>query len=215
MKVLFDVNIVLDLVLRDRSLAFPDSVKAYTWLRENNAQIFIAAASIPTIDYLLSTVLKKLKVKGKETPDKETFLKQVYSLYKVAKTPAYAKLDIRDTEDSLIIASATAHDDQMLVMSRDSKIKTRYPEKVMSPTEFLELVKNKKGDDAISFLPLKQINDAHQPGLDKAIDRVLASGWYLLGKEVKAFEQEYAAYTGTKHCIGVANVLEYLILIFK
>ena len=158
MKVLFDVNIVLDLALRDRSLDFPDSLKAYNWLRENNAQIYIAAASIPTIDYLLSTALNKLKDKGKETPDKEMFLKHVYSLYKVAKTPAYAKLDIRDTEDSLIIASAAAQDDQMLVMSRDSKIKTRYPEKVVSPTEFLEKVKNKNGNDVISFLPLKQFN---------------------------------------------------------
>ncbi len=213
MKVLFDVNIVLDLALRERSLAFPDSPKVYAWLRENNAQIFIAAASIPTIDYLLSTALKKRKDKGEETPDKKTFLKKVYSLYKVAKTPAYAKLDFRDAEDSLIIASANAHNDDMIVISRDGKIKTRHPEKVVSPKEFLEKVKNKKDNDIISFLPLKQINETFQPGLDKAIDRVLASGWYLLGKEVKAFEQEYANYIGTKHCIGVANGLDALRLI--
>lgn len=69
LKVLFDENIVLDIALRDRSLDFPDSLKVYTWLSENIAHIYIAAASTPTIDYLLSTAMKKLKNKGKETPD--------------------------------------------------------------------------------------------------------------------------------------------------
>jgi dTDP-4-amino-4,6-dideoxygalactose transaminase len=39
------------------------------------------------------------------------------------------------------------------------------------------------------------------------------SGWYILGGEVEAFEQEFAAYTGSKHCIGVGNGLEALQLI--
>jgi len=43
--------------------------------------------------------------------------------------------------------------------------------------------------------------------------RVMDSGWYILGGEVEAFEQEFAAYTGSKHCIGVGNGLEALQLI--
>ncbi|HDP70292.1 MAG TPA: DegT/DnrJ/EryC1/StrS family aminotransferase [Actinobacteria bacterium] len=215
MKVLFDVNIVLDLALRERSQNFPDSLKAYDWLREKNAQIFIAAASIPTIDYLLSMALKKSREKGEVTPNRKAFLEAVYAPYEIAKTPAYAKLDLMDTEDSLIIASASAQDDEMVVISRDEKIKTRYPKKVLTPTELLEKVKNPKEDNFIPFLPLKQINDAYQPQLDYAIDRVLASGWYLLGKEVQAFEEEYAYYIGTRHCIGVANGLDALRLILR
>lgn len=67
----------------------------------------------------------------------------------------------------------------------------------------------------IKFLDLKAINDSFEPELSNAIKRVLDSGWYLLGNEVKAFEQEYAEYTGTNHCIGVANGLDALRLIFK
>lgn len=67
----------------------------------------------------------------------------------------------------------------------------------------------------IKFLDLKAINDNFEPGLSNAVKRVLDSGWYLLGNEVKAFEQEYAEYIGTKHCIGVANGLDALRLIFK
>jgi dTDP-4-amino-4,6-dideoxygalactose transaminase len=46
---------------------------------------------------------------------------------------------------------------------------------------------------------------AHQTEIDEAIGRVNASGRYILGPEVEAFEAEFAAYVGVKHCVGVAN----------
>jgi dTDP-4-amino-4,6-dideoxygalactose transaminase len=67
----------------------------------------------------------------------------------------------------------------------------------------------------IKFLDLKKINDSFEPGLSDAIRRVLDSGWYLLGNEVKAFEKEYGQFIGVKHCIGVANGLDALRLILK
>lgn len=68
---------------------------------------------------------------------------------------------------------------------------------------------------SIKFLDLKKINDSFEPELSLAIKRVLDSGWYLLGNEVKAFEEEYAQYIGTKNCIGVANGLDALRLILR
>ena len=47
-----------------------------------------------------------------------------------------------------------------------------------------------------------------RPQLDAAYQRVMDSGWVLLGKELEAFESEYAASVGVKHCVGVANGLE-------
>jgi dTDP-4-amino-4,6-dideoxygalactose transaminase len=67
----------------------------------------------------------------------------------------------------------------------------------------------------IKFLDLKKINDSFEPLLSQAIKRVLDSGWYLQGKEVAAFEQEYAKYIGVQHCIGCANGLDALRLILK
>lgn len=67
----------------------------------------------------------------------------------------------------------------------------------------------------IKFLDIKSMNDAYQPELSEAINRVISSGWYLLGEEVKSFENEYANYIGTKHCIGVANGLDALRLILR
>lgn len=51
--------------------------------------------------------------------------------------------------------------------------------------------------------------------LDAAVARVLESGWYLLGKELQAFESEYAAFCEARHCVGVGNGLEALVLALK
>ncbi|MBO4515340.1 MAG: DegT/DnrJ/EryC1/StrS family aminotransferase [Lachnospiraceae bacterium] len=48
----------------------------------------------------------------------------------------------------------------------------------------------------------------------KALE-VLRSGWYVLGKEVKAFEEEFAAYVGAKHCVGLASGLDALWIAFR
>ena len=67
----------------------------------------------------------------------------------------------------------------------------------------------------IKVLDLKKVNERFRGEMDAAVKRVLDSGWYLLGKEVEACEQEFAAYCGTKHCMGVANGLDALTLILK
>lgn len=67
----------------------------------------------------------------------------------------------------------------------------------------------------IKFLDIQKITDSFEPELTEAVQRVVRSGWYLLGEEVSAFEREYASYIGVKHCIGVANGLDALRLIMK
>src|SRR5918997_7152146 len=51
--------------------------------------------------------------------------------------------------------------------------------------------------------------------LDAAYLRVMKSGWYVLGQEVRAFEEEFAAYCGAEYCIGVGNGLDALHLILR
>ena len=67
----------------------------------------------------------------------------------------------------------------------------------------------------IKFLDLHKITESFQPQLSEAIDRVVKRGWFLLGEEVSAFEDEYASYIGTKHCVGVGNGLDALRLILR
>ena len=44
----------------------------------------------------------------------------------------------------------------------------------------------------ISFLDIKKISSSYEPALSNAIMRVVDSGWYLLGEEIKAFEKDFA-----------------------
>lgn len=65
----------------------------------------------------------------------------------------------------------------------------------------------------VAFLNLKFQYLELKQALDQAYQHFMESGWYILGEEVEAFEQEFAAYVGGKHCIGVGNGLEALQLI--
>lgn len=67
----------------------------------------------------------------------------------------------------------------------------------------------------IKYLPLKEINARYDAELREAADEVLHSGWYLKGEATRQFEQHYADYIGTKHCIGCGNGLDALTLIFR
>jgi dTDP-4-amino-4,6-dideoxygalactose transaminase len=67
----------------------------------------------------------------------------------------------------------------------------------------------------IPFLDLKNNNQQYRGELIEAAINVIDSGWYIQGEQVKAFEKEFASYCGTKHCIGVGNGLDALILIFR
>ena len=64
----------------------------------------------------------------------------------------------------------------------------------------------------IEYENLANSNVAYMADLEAAAKRVIRSGWYVLGQEVVAFEQEFAQYLGVKHCIGVANGLDALML---
>jgi len=67
----------------------------------------------------------------------------------------------------------------------------------------------------IRFMNMHNINARFDKEFNKAYTKFLASGRYILGNEVRAFEENFSKYCGTKYCIGTANGLDALILIFK
>ena len=67
----------------------------------------------------------------------------------------------------------------------------------------------------VPFLDMKAPYLELKKELDAAYQRVMESGWYVLGREVELFEQEFAQYCGVKHCIGVGNGLDALFLVLK
>ncbi len=67
----------------------------------------------------------------------------------------------------------------------------------------------------VKFLDLQAVNARLRDELVEACTRVIDSGWYIGGSALAAFEKEFAEYCGTKHCIGMANGLDALILTLR
>ncbi|MCX7747166.1 MAG: DegT/DnrJ/EryC1/StrS family aminotransferase [Clostridia bacterium] len=67
----------------------------------------------------------------------------------------------------------------------------------------------------VPFLSLSEAYFELKDELDFAISNVLKKGWYILGSELEEFEKEFANFTGTEYCIGVANGLEALMLVLR
>jgi dTDP-4-amino-4,6-dideoxygalactose transaminase len=67
----------------------------------------------------------------------------------------------------------------------------------------------------VPFLDLGAATAEIRVELDTALGRVLASGRYVLGPEVEAFEREFASFTGTDHCVGVGNGLDAIELALR
>ena len=67
----------------------------------------------------------------------------------------------------------------------------------------------------VRFLDLEAINAVYAEKIEEALLRVARSGWYLRGKELRSFEEEYARYIGCRHAIGCGNGLDALRLILR
>jgi len=67
----------------------------------------------------------------------------------------------------------------------------------------------------MKYLELKKITAMHAAEIQEAVERVVCGGWYLQGEATASFERNYAAYIGTRHCIGCGNGLDALTLILR
>ncbi len=67
----------------------------------------------------------------------------------------------------------------------------------------------------IRFLDLKVLNDSFEPCLTQAVEEVMRSGWYLQGERNRSFEEHFAHYCGTHHCVLVGNGMDALTLILR
>lgn len=67
----------------------------------------------------------------------------------------------------------------------------------------------------VPFLDLRQTYLELDSEIDAAIKEVLNGGWYILGENVRGFEEEFASYCGCKYCVGVGNGLDALTLVLK
>lgn len=214
-NILFDINIILDCYDTKQLALFPQSKTAFdiaTTVTGNTA--YISSASLDNLESLKHKSLQKTNPQLAADDRKKIvifFIKDLLVQVKVAKTPAYLDIDYDDIEGSLVIASAKAID--ACVVTRNENMIVRYPGTAISAQTFIE--KYSQQVKNIPFLDLKAAQHELSTELERAYDQVINSGWYIMGEQLKQFEAEYAAYCGSKHCIGVGNGLEALHLIVR
>ncbi|MGV8828585.1 MAG: aminotransferase class V-fold PLP-dependent enzyme [Breznakibacter sp.] len=212
-KYIWDTNLVLDLLLK-RNPFFDQAVELFELFKQHNNQpIYLSSSQLHNIDYLV-----KRKNRRNHIPEPVTLrlLQTFYLQCQILKTPAYVDssdaLAQQNVEDYLIALSAATLKDCRII-SRDSQFITSCELTISVDQAIDEIGTNNQ--PVVPFLSLEQVNLAYRCEIEQATDRVLKSGWYLLGNENKNFEANYAKYCGTKHCIGVANGLDALRLILK
>jgi len=209
-RYIWDNNICLDLLL-NRIDSNPLIMKLFQVFINSKTPIFVSTSQLHNIKYIFEQKCKFRNIAHTIINDDwNDFFKMITPI----KTPDYIDTNnvlFKDLEDYLITLSAQTIGAKIITSDktflRNSEIA------ITTQQAIAEL--NNSATKKIDFLPLELINFSYRTEIEVAIDRVLKSGWYLLGNEVKAFEQEYAQYIGTKHCIGVANGLDALRLIFR
>lgn len=202
----FDVNIVLDLLLnRQPHAVVVDEV--YNALVSAGAPVYLSSSSLHQIDYLVTLSLKRT---GIPLDRKAALLDELYRHVRVVKTAAVDHREV-DVEDRLIEASVRTLPDARII-TRDRDFLARSP-LALSPEEFLHAAPVEQAQ--IPFLDLQEPHVELRHELEPALDRVLNSGWYILGPEVEAFEAEFADYCEASHCVGVASGLDALQLALR
>jgi dTDP-4-amino-4,6-dideoxygalactose transaminase len=207
-----DTNIILDFLLA-RQITNPLYKEIPRVILNQKQKFLIAAHQLATIEYVFFREIKRLDLNERNEP------KEIWSLFQanvlLIKTPALLDwehpLAQHDLEDYQIHLAAELINAQ--IITRDANFAKLSPICV-SPAEFLNIIALPKSTQ-ITFLDLKAAQIELRPQLEQAFDRVLNSGWYILGNEVKQFEQEFADYCEAKMCVGVGNGLDALHLILR
>ena len=205
-NILIDNNIILDYFSNTRRKKYPESILCFEYLLKSDFT-FISSSSLDNIAYIK---MKYLKDEGKENI-KENIKKLIGFLmqnFKIAKTPSYLEIDFDDIEDSQIIASAKAV--EAVVLTRDKKMLTKYPELTIHPSDFLS-TKNQK-PKTVDFANLKKQYFLYQPELEEAMDRVLNSASYIMGDAVRELEENLQEFTGANHAITCSSGTDALLL---
>ena len=207
----WDNNLILDLLLPRLELN-PGILELYSRFARQNEHICVASCQLPTVRFVLEREFKRLNPDSNIKiirDDWNRFLNKIT----VIKTPSYIdsenNLCRKDMEDYLIALSAKTVGAR--VITRDKRFLQTCADALSVDDALSEMDKNRSGN--ISFLDLRSVNFRFYNRLENAFDRTLNSGWFILGNEVKAFEEEFASYCGVKHCISVGNGLDALILI--
>lgn len=214
-NILIDLNILLDYYEYERRKIYPESVKAFDYLK-NKDFAFISALTINNFRFIKYSYIKKAfpNLSKKDILNViHKAIKEILSFFKLAKTPTYVEIDYDDIENSFLVASAKAIN--ALILTRDKKLLNKYPNITICPKEFVERYIKEDGKTNIPMLDLNRETYYMYPKIEENIDKVINKSNFILGDEVKRFEERVANYIGTKYAIGVSSGTDALVLALR
>jgi len=196
---LFDNNFVIDIVTSRTDLSEKYSDIVIYCLKYNQA-------------YLSTSQLHNLRFVFKK------HYKDYYQDYlifeskcKLVKTPSYVDFSMPlaevDMDDYLIELSAKSINAKVITFDKKFIVMS---DLAIHPDDFYKSVLTESENESIPFLDLKATQQELSSKLEQSFDRVINSGWYILGPEVESFETEFAQYCEANYCVSVANGLDAL-----
>ena len=215
MKVLLDVNIVIDMCA-ERLPFCNKATQVFTWLMNKNLQPYLYTGSVQTLIYSLATQIHELErpfSKSLEIAKNElnTFSKSVYWWSSLSED-SQVFLD-EDPEDAQLIKAVNRMGVDSLLLTRDKQLLKRF-DKAISPDEFIQkyIELEKEWKDPIPFCDLKKQLDEYRPEMESAINQVVESTSFINGPTVKTLAEDLSSFAGVKYSIPCASGTDALLL---
>jgi len=219
--VLLDVNVLVD-ICTERQPFVENALNAIESVWNNGGTVFLLAGALQTYHYQVAAELQIQANAEGVTLGRAKSIRTAQAMLRLFETRCQwlsslsvdsTFADTTDPEDDQFINAVNRNNGYIKLLTRDVDMIQRCQHAV-APQEF-RLHQSSIESLQIPFLDLKAPHVIIRPELEVAFDRVLNSGWYILGKEVEAFESEFADYCGSKYCVGVGNGLDALHLILR
>jgi UDP-2-acetamido-2-deoxy-ribo-hexuluronate aminotransferase len=209
---ILDVSTLVDLWVNGESSEA--TAQLFTAAQSDEAQLWVAASSLPTLDYVAKTRMKQAGIPADRAKQHvQALMHDLFQRASVLSTHGFEQSDVysqaRDFEDAQIAAAARSLPgrDPVLV-TLDKAFDTLGELKAKTPSEAVGESSTRdphSSDNPIPFIDLAAQQARIRPEIEKRIETVLRHGKYILGPEVQELEDKLADYTGAKYCISCAN----------
>ena len=215
---ILDVSVIIDLWLGSGSAEATEALMDLAI--ENKARLWIAASSIPILDYVMRRALKRKGASPEEAGEiVPALMRDLMSVAGVLTNFGFDQQAIyqaaRDAEDAQIAAAGRSFNGvPVCVVSEDARFDTLDEIPVKTPAEALTWLYRETADNPapMPFIDLATQQAELRSGIEQGIARVLHHGQYIMGPEVKQLEEKLAAYTGVPNCITCASGTDALLM---
>ncbi|MBI5017692.1 MAG: DegT/DnrJ/EryC1/StrS family aminotransferase [Deltaproteobacteria bacterium] len=213
--VVFDLNVLVNLFLRRGDSAAAEALSDK--VLEGKITGWVAAQSLPTLEYLL---VKQLKNDGLTPTEARASVRELLQWltthYRVLSLPGVETVDklhgAHDLEDAQIALAATALAGAACIVTEDKSFDACGLVPALSPAEVLAALSEREASRAIQFVDLQEQQRTVLPSLEGRLRTVLRHGHYIMGPEVAELEKKLAEYVGVKHAIGCSSGTDALLL---